>query len=93
MTGNHEATPGTPPEPVARLTYRLPEVAVLLSISRRTVQNLINDGELEVVPIGSIRQVPHASITAYIERQRAKRHELQRAVDRTAKAREVSNAA
>lgn len=93
MTGNHKANLGTPPEPVARLTYRIPEVAVLLSSSRRKVQDLIRDGELDVVPIGHIRMVPHKSIVAYIERQTANRDDLQRACDRTAEARSVAKSA
>jgi len=90
MNGNERAGAGTPPglpAPRARRTYRLPEVADLLSISRRTVSRLIAEGELEAVPIGHIRQVPHESIEAYIERQRGKRDELQAACDRMAAAR------
>jgi excisionase family DNA binding protein len=40
-----------------RLLYRVPEVAVILNISRSKVYELFNSGELESVKIDRIRLV------------------------------------
>lgn len=72
MNGTEIAGPGTRLEPTP-LVYRLPVVGRMLGgLSRRTVSNLIACGELEAIPVGATRMVPHESIVAYLERQRRK---------------------
>ena len=52
-----------------RLVYRLPEAGQLLGgITRKTVKALIDQGELETVPVGAYAMVTRESIYAYIER-------------------------
>lgn len=51
-----------------RLLHDLDEAADLLSISRRVVDRLVRDGELDSVKLGRRRLVPHDALTDYIER-------------------------
>lgn len=53
-----------------RLLYSVTEAAEKLSVSKRTAQDLIREGELESVKIGARRLVPHESLLSYIERLR-----------------------
>jgi excisionase family DNA binding protein len=57
-------------EQVAPLQYKLRDAARLLSVSVRTVERLIQRGELETVGLGKLRRVTLASILAYQERNR-----------------------
>lgn len=57
-------------EQVAPLQYKIEDTARLLSVSRRTVERLIAQGELETVGRGKLRRVLYSSILAYIERHR-----------------------
>jgi excisionase family DNA binding protein len=51
-----------------RLLHDLDETADLLSISRRVVDRLVRDGEIDSVKLGRRRLVPHEALTDYIER-------------------------
>ena len=53
-----------------------PKVGVELGVSEGTVKNLEADGEIEVVYIRRTRRVVGASVLAYVERQRAKAHDV-----------------
>ena len=50
-----------------RLLYRVPEVAVILNISRSKVYELFNSGELESVKIDRIRLVRGSDLRAYVD--------------------------
>ena len=54
-----------------RLLYSIADAADALSLSKRKVESLIHDGEIETVPIGRRRLVPAECLTDYIERLRA----------------------
>ncbi|MFH8748333.1 helix-turn-helix domain-containing protein [Streptomyces rimosus] len=47
------------------------EAARRLSIGRTTCYALIRSGELESIPIGSLRRVPADALAAYLARRRA----------------------
>ena len=51
-----------------RLLHDLDEAADLLSISRRVVDRLISDGELDSVKVGRRRLVSHEALEAYVAR-------------------------
>lgn len=57
-------------EQVAPIQYRIPETARLLSFSRRTVERLIERGELATVGRGRLKRIPYDSIVAYQNRHR-----------------------
>ncbi|MGW3888924.1 helix-turn-helix domain-containing protein [Micromonospora chokoriensis] len=72
MNGKERATSGNGPL-LAPLVHRFPAAGVLLGgLTRRTIFTLVEQGELETVLIGQTRMIPHSSIEAYIERQKAK---------------------
>ena len=50
-----------------RLLYRVPEVAVILNISRSKVYELLGSGDLESVKIDRIRLVPCSDLHAYVD--------------------------
>lgn len=51
-----------------RLLYDLDTAAEKLSISRRVVDRLIRDGELDTVKLGRRRLVPHDALEDYVAR-------------------------
>jgi excisionase family DNA binding protein len=55
---------------VAPLQYTIADTARLLSVSRRTVERLIERGELATVGQGKLKRVPYDSIIAYLNRHR-----------------------
>lgn len=55
---------------VAPIQYRIEDTARLLSVSRRTVERLIERGELATVGMGKLKRVPFDSIVAYQNRHR-----------------------
>jgi excisionase family DNA binding protein len=55
---------------IAPLQYRIGDTARLLSVSRRTVERLIERGELATVGEGKLKRVPYDSIVAYQNRHR-----------------------
>jgi excisionase family DNA binding protein len=57
-------------EQIAPLQYTIADTARLLSHSRRTVERLIERGELESVGTGRLRRVPYDTILAYLHRHR-----------------------
>lgn len=57
-------------ELIAPLQYRLDDAARLLAISRRTLDRLIDRGEIATVGTGHLRRVPHDSLVAYQHRHR-----------------------
>jgi excisionase family DNA binding protein len=50
-----------------RLLYRVPEVAVILNISRSKVYELFSSGDLESVKIDRIRLVRSSDLRAYVD--------------------------
>lgn len=57
-------------EQIAPLQYKIGDTARLLSVSRRTVERLIEGGELATVGRGKLKRVPYDSIVAYQNRHR-----------------------
>jgi excisionase family DNA binding protein len=55
---------------VAPLQYTIVDTARLLSVSRRTVERLIERGELATIGTGRLKRVPFDSIAAYLHRHR-----------------------
>ena len=55
---------------IAPLQYKIEDTARLLSVSRRTVERLIVQGELATVGRGKLRRVPYDAIVAYQNRHR-----------------------
>ena len=53
-------------EPVARLLYRVSEVASALGLSRAKVYELINSGALRAVRIDGARRVKAADLEAFV---------------------------
>lgn len=53
---------------MTRLLHDLDEAADLLSISRRVVDRLVRDGDLETVKLGRRRLVPHDALEDYVAR-------------------------
>lgn len=53
---------------MTRLLHDLDEAADLLSISRRVVDRLVRDGELDSVKLGRRRLVPHDALEDYVQR-------------------------
>lgn len=51
-----------------RLLHDLDEAADLLSVSRRVVESLIREGDLDSVKLGRRRLVPHDALQAYVAR-------------------------
>jgi excisionase family DNA binding protein len=47
--------------------YGVPEVMALLSLSRKTIYELIRSKRLRSVTQGRRRLIPHAAITEYVE--------------------------
>lgn len=69
------STIGPPPrvtggDTIGPFLYRLDDAARLLSCSKRTVERLIAQDELEAVGSGKLRRVLYESIVAYIQRHR-----------------------
>jgi excisionase family DNA binding protein len=54
-------------EPVARLLYRVTDVAEALSLSRAKVYELITSGALRSVRIDGARRVRAADLEAFVE--------------------------
>jgi excisionase family DNA binding protein len=55
---------------VAPIQYSIMDTARLLSVSRRTVERLIAQGELATIGTGRLKRVPYDSIVAYQQRHR-----------------------
>jgi excisionase family DNA binding protein len=55
---------------VAPLQYTIIDTARLLSVSRRTVERLIEQGQLATVGRGRLKRVPYDSIVDYQNRHR-----------------------
>ena len=53
---------------MSRLLYDLDTTAEQLSISRRVVDRLIRDGEIDSVLLGRRRLVPHEALEDYVSR-------------------------
>ena len=53
-----------------RLLHDKPAAADQLSVSERTLDRLIRDGEIETVLIGRRRFVPHAALEDYVAKLR-----------------------
>jgi excisionase family DNA binding protein len=56
---------------VAPLQFKIEDTARLLSVSRRTVERLIEQGELATVGTGRLKRIPFDSIAAYQVRHRS----------------------
>lgn len=55
---------------VAPIQYSIKDTARLLGFSRRTVERLIERGELATVGTGKLKRIPYDSIVAYQNRHR-----------------------
>jgi excisionase family DNA binding protein len=55
---------------IAPLQYKIEDTARLLSVSRRTVERLIEQGELATIGTGKLKRVPYDSIVSYQNRHR-----------------------
>jgi excisionase family DNA binding protein len=53
------------------LLVRVEEAARLLSLSRSTIYEMLDRGELPSVRCGAARRIPLASLRAWVERQTA----------------------
>jgi excisionase family DNA binding protein len=51
-----------------RLLYEIPDAGNQLSVSARTIERLVKDGEIASVKIGRRRLVPHDALEDYIDR-------------------------
>jgi excisionase family DNA binding protein len=58
--------PHTPTEP---LLVRVEEAARILSLSRSTIYQMLDRGELPSVRRGTARRIPLAALRAWVERQ------------------------
>jgi len=58
-------------EQVAPLQFKIEDTARLLSVSRRTVERLIERGELATVGTSKLKRIPYDSILAYQNRNRS----------------------
>lgn len=58
-------------QPDLSLLLPVPEAAKRLTLSRSTVQRLVDGGELPAVKIGRSRRIAVADLEAYVERLRA----------------------
>jgi len=56
---------------VEKLLFRPSEAATALGLSRSTVYELIQTGELDSFVVGHKRLIPREALTSWIERQRA----------------------
>jgi excisionase family DNA binding protein len=56
----------SPPRP-QRLAYTVKETAMLLSLSRSLVYELINAGKIETIKIGRARRITSRQLEAYIQ--------------------------
>ena len=56
---------------IAPLQFKINDTARLLSVSRRTVERLIEDGELSTIGTGKLKRIPYDSIVAYQNRHRS----------------------
>lgn len=53
-----------------RLLVTVDDAAAALAISRRTVYQLLDNGALESVHIGTARRIPTEALVAYVQRLR-----------------------
>jgi excisionase family DNA binding protein len=58
-----------PPRPIDPLLVRVEEAARLLSLSRSTIYELMDRGELQSVRCGAARRIPLAALRAWVEQQ------------------------
>jgi hypothetical protein len=71
MNGNPSADTGTTRLTRGRLVYRFTEAGYLLGgLTRKTIKKLVDQGDLETTTVGAYPMVTHASIEAYIERNK-----------------------
>ena len=56
--------------PQERLQYTIEDTAFLLSVSRRTIERLIEQGELQTIGQGKLKRITRESILRYMERNR-----------------------
>ena len=52
--------------PSDKALYRVPEVMILLSLSRTVIYELIRSGRLRTVQQGRVRLIPAAAVTEYV---------------------------
>lgn len=62
--------------PVERLTVRIPHAMAMLGIGRSKLYELIKDGEIETIKLGSATLVIADSLRALVQRQRSKLADL-----------------
>ena len=59
----------TPAPHVEPLLVRVEEAARILSLSRSTIYEMMDRGELQSVRCGTARRIPLAALRAWVERQ------------------------
>ena len=52
--------------PADKALYRVPEVMILLSLSRTVIYELIRSGRLRTVQQGRVRLIPAAAVAEYV---------------------------
>lgn len=62
---------GTDPLEVEALAYTVPRAARLLDISDRKAWELVHNGTIESIKIGTSRRVTRAALLAYVESLRS----------------------
>ena len=74
MTTNRQEDWAIPAEAVGqRLLFTVSEAAQQLGIGRSLLYELLADGEVESIHVGRLRRIPTDALTAYIDRQRARK--------------------
>lgn len=53
-----------------QMAYKVPHAAKVLDLGVRTVWQLVKDGEIESIKIGTSRRIPRAALEAFVERCR-----------------------
>ena len=55
-------------EPIRKILYTKAEAAFVMGISKRTLENLIRDGSIPKVKLGSLARVRHEDLVAFATR-------------------------
>jgi len=71
MSTTHETAPTQRESPIEPLLVRVEEAARMLSLSRSTIYEMLDAGELVSVRRGSARRVPVAALREWVARQAA----------------------
>ena len=69
MSTTHETAPTQRESPIEPLLVRVEEAARMLSLSRSTVYEMLDAGELPSVRRGTARRIPVAALRAWVAQQ------------------------